>query len=202
MLPGTAHILRLHWSSQVACTCGQSQGEGRHAYSRHALSGAACTFSSAAEAAHAQVIFLFGEIDCREGLLLAVGKLKYDSVDEAMDVLADIYVGVLTRLVEERDLTAYMHPVPPVLNETRHIVMPFNAVVKKKVRGCMSQGGFCDTVIASNIASGRIPMFMTMNELEGYASQREGSQCGACQCRCRGAAGLNACTGWISPRIT
>ena len=61
-------------------------------------------------------------------------KLKYDSVDEAMDVLADIYVDVLTSLVEERDLTAYVHPVPPVLNETRHIVMPFNAVLKKKVR--------------------------------------------------------------------
>lgn len=90
-----------------------------------------------------QVIFLFGEIDCREGLLLAVDKLKYDSVDEAMDVLADIYVGVLTRLVEERDLTAYVHPVPPVLNETRHIVMPFNAVVKKKVRCYISGRDFC-----------------------------------------------------------
>ena len=95
--------------------------------------GTPCTSSSAADAACAQVIFLFGEIDCREGLLLAVDKLKYDSVEEAMDVLADIYVGVLTRLVEERDLTAYVHPVPPVLNETRHIVMPFNAIVKKQV---------------------------------------------------------------------
>ena len=83
---------------------------------------------------HAQVIFLFGEIDCREGLLLAVDKLKYDDVDEAMHVLADVYLGVLTRLLAERSLTIYVHPVPPVLNETRHIVMPFNRVMKEKVR--------------------------------------------------------------------
>ncbi len=80
-----------------------------------------------------QVIVLLGEIDCREGLLLAVDKLKYDSVDEAMHVLADIYLDVLTRLVESRASTVYVHPVPPVLNETRHIVMPFNAVMKAKV---------------------------------------------------------------------
>ena len=100
-----------------------------------------CPSSSPADAACAQVIFLLGEIDCREGLLLAVDKLKYDSVEEAMDVLADIYAAVLTRLVEERDLTAYVHPVPPVLNETRHIVMPFNAVVKEKVRLCIFSPG-------------------------------------------------------------
>ena len=80
-----------------------------------------------------QVIVLLGEIDCREGLLLAVDKLKYESVDEAMHVLAGIYLDVLTRLVETRALTVYVHPVPPVLNETRHIVMPFNAVMKAKV---------------------------------------------------------------------
>lgn len=80
-----------------------------------------------------QVIVLLGEIDCREGLLLAVDKLKYDSVDEATHVLADIYLDVLTRLVEARALTVYVHPVPPVLNETRHIVMPFNAVMRAKV---------------------------------------------------------------------
>lgn len=81
-----------------------------------------------------QVILLFGEIDCREGLLLAVDKLKYENVHEAMHVLADIYLDVLTQLVEERDLQVYVHPVPPVLNETRHIVMPFNIVMKEKVR--------------------------------------------------------------------
>ena len=39
-----------------------------------------------------QVIFMFGEIDCREGLLLAVDKLKYPDLQAAMHVLADIYM--------------------------------------------------------------------------------------------------------------
>ena len=40
-----------------------------------------------------QTIFLFGEIDCREGLTMAVDKLKYDTLEAAMDVLLDIYMG-------------------------------------------------------------------------------------------------------------
>lgn len=39
------------------------------------------------------MIFMFGEIDCREGLTMAVDKLKYETVDAAMDVLLDIYKG-------------------------------------------------------------------------------------------------------------
>lgn len=40
-----------------------------------------------------QVIFMFGEIDCREGLTMAVDKLKYETVDAAMEVLLTIYKG-------------------------------------------------------------------------------------------------------------
>ncbi len=83
---------------------------------------------------HAQVIVMFGEIDCREGLLLAVDKLKYGDIQEAMGVLADIYVEVLTRTVRERNLHVFVHPVPPVLNETRHIVTPFNDLLRERVR--------------------------------------------------------------------
>lgn len=36
---------------------------------------------------------MFGEIDCREGLTMAVDKLKYDTLEAAMDVLLDIYLG-------------------------------------------------------------------------------------------------------------
>ncbi len=36
---------------------------------------------------------MFGEIDCREGLTMAVDKLKYETVDAAMDVLLNIYKG-------------------------------------------------------------------------------------------------------------
>lgn len=40
---------------------------------------------------------MFGEIDCREGLLLAVDKLKYPDLDAAMRVLADIYLQARTQ---------------------------------------------------------------------------------------------------------
>lgn len=36
---------------------------------------------------------MFGEIDCREGLTMAVDKLKYETVEAAMDVLLNIYKG-------------------------------------------------------------------------------------------------------------
>ncbi len=39
---------------------------------------------------------MFGEIDCREGLTMAVDKLKYETVDAAMDVLLHIYKGDAT----------------------------------------------------------------------------------------------------------
>ena len=45
------------------------------------------------ELVYIQAIFMFGEIDCREGLTMAVDKLKYDTLEAAMDVLLDIYMG-------------------------------------------------------------------------------------------------------------
>lgn len=81
-----------------------------------------------------QLVFMFGEIDCREGLLLAVDKLKYDSMEDAMGVLADIYAGVLLDLARNRRFEIFVHPVPSVLNETRHVVKPFNDVLRRTVR--------------------------------------------------------------------
>ena len=77
---------------------------------------------------------MFGEIDCREGLLLAVDKLKYESMADAVSVLVDIYVDVLEGLIVDRHMEVFVHPVPPVLNETRHVVEPFNAALQEKVR--------------------------------------------------------------------
>ena len=77
---------------------------------------------------------MFGEIDCREGLLLAVEKLKYDSLEEAMGVLIEIYAGALLDLIQTRGFRIFVHPVPSVLNETRHVVRPFNQALRLKVR--------------------------------------------------------------------
>ena len=38
---------------------------------------------------------MLGEIDCREGLLLAVDKLKYDTMEEATAVLVRVYSRAL-----------------------------------------------------------------------------------------------------------
>ena len=81
-----------------------------------------------------QLVFMFGEIDCREGLLLAVEKLKYDSLEEAMAVLIAIYTDTLLDLIETRGFEIFVHPVPSVLNETRHVVRPFNKALQAKVR--------------------------------------------------------------------
>merc|ERR1712166_506448 len=57
---------------------------------------------------NSQAVFIFGEIDCREGLLLAVEKSK--------------------------KLEIFVHPVNSVINETRHIVKQFNATLAKRLR--------------------------------------------------------------------
>ena len=41
---------------------------------------------------------------------------------------------VLQRVVAERALSIYVHPVPPVLRETRHIVKRFNDLMRHRVR--------------------------------------------------------------------
>ena len=40
---------------------------------------------------------------------------------------------VLQRVVAQRALSIFVHPVPPVLRETRHIAMRFNDLMRRKV---------------------------------------------------------------------
>lgn len=71
---------------------------------------------------NADVIFAFGEIDCREGIPKAVDKCRYDTVDEACQVLVDIYLNTLDVLRKERKFNIFIHPIVPVLDVTRHVV--------------------------------------------------------------------------------
>lgn len=105
-------------------------------------------------------IFCFGEIDCREALLLSVEKAKYDasnfypgiivhilfqidrknlaetiyivikcikyaisyqSLEEAIDCVVEIYISLLIRLKELHHWDIYIHPVLPVLDLTRSV---------------------------------------------------------------------------------
>ena len=81
----------------------------------------------------APVVCIFGEIDCREGLLLAVERMRYPSLEDGIAHTIKIYISVLKDLVKTRRLKIFVHPVPPVLNETRHIVTIFNRQLVKAV---------------------------------------------------------------------
>lgn len=98
---------------------------------------------------------MLGEIDCREGLLLAVDKLKYDTMEQAMAVLIGLYVRVLLGLIAQRRFEVFVHPVPPVLDETRHVVQPFNRALQREVGLGFGMQNICQldaTVLACGAA--------------------------------------------------
>jgi hypothetical protein len=59
------------------------------------------------------VIFIIGEIDCREGLLLATERDKYKSIEEGMHRTTSIFMDVLSSLVSRKKIKPYIHPVMP-----------------------------------------------------------------------------------------
>ncbi|GMH33936.1 hypothetical protein BSKO_01770 [Bryopsis sp. KO-2023] len=80
----------------------------------------------------AQVIMMFGEIDCRDGIMLAVEKCKYDSEAEAIETTVDIYIKLLLRLIRERHFEIFIHPISPVLDVTRPVVKSYMSCLKRK----------------------------------------------------------------------
>ena len=66
---------------------------------------------------------------------------------DGMEATIAIYLGTLLRLVNERRLEIYVHPVVPVLNETRSIVKTFNDIMRKRVRAGGGVGGTCGCVV-------------------------------------------------------
>eukprot|EP00741_Cyanophora_paradoxa_P008807 tig00001376_g8524.t1 len=78
-------------------------------------------------------VFMFGEIDCREGFLVCVEKCRYASLEEAARTTVAIYVAALLRIKRHYGLTVYVHPVAPVLNETRHIVKTYVPLLREAV---------------------------------------------------------------------
>ncbi|KAH3732418.1 E3 ubiquitin-protein ligase [Pelomyxa schiedti] len=81
----------------------------------------------------ATVVSILGEIDCREGFLIAIEKGRYKDLDEAVQFSVNIYMELLRNLIKTRNWTIYVHPVSPVLNETRKIVIAFNGILKQRV---------------------------------------------------------------------
>ncbi|XP_078693360.1 uncharacterized protein LOC144923048 isoform X1 [Branchiostoma floridae x Branchiostoma belcheri] len=79
------------------------------------------------------VIFVFGEIDCREALPVCVAKCRYDTMEDGISRLLEIYTQALLVLKRKYKFTVFVHPVPPVLDLTRQTVMKFNKALKSKV---------------------------------------------------------------------
>lgn len=44
-------------------------------------------------------MFLLGEIDCREGLLIALERDKFDDLSQAIEATVDIFITVLTNII-------------------------------------------------------------------------------------------------------
>ncbi|KAL4086206.1 hypothetical protein PRIC1_014337 [Phytophthora ramorum] len=89
--------------------------------------------------AKSRVVFLFGEIDCREGILDAVEKCKYESVEEGMQHTIGIFMETLEDVVQKYKFDVHIHPVVPVLDETRPLVIQYNKLFKQ----CVTKSAFC-----------------------------------------------------------
>jgi len=81
----------------------------------------------------AEVIFIIGEIDCREGILLAVERDRYASVVEGMKHTVNIFASVLANIISTKRIKAYVHPVLPMLKETRPLVIAYNQVYQNAI---------------------------------------------------------------------
>lgn len=51
-----------------------------------------------------------------------------------MDATIRIFMEVLADVVDKYEFEAFIHPVVPVLNETRQLVIQYNEIFKKHVR--------------------------------------------------------------------
>lgn len=80
------------------------------------------------------IIFLMGEIDCREGVESAVENCLYDDLEESIDVLVDIYAKVLLDIRKRKKGNVFVHPVPCVIKESNALVTNlFNKKLQKRV---------------------------------------------------------------------
>lgn len=56
------------------------------------------------------------------------------SVEEGVAVSVEIYLVELLRLIQIRKLEIFVHPVPPVLSETRPVVQIFNRILQERLQ--------------------------------------------------------------------
>lgn len=59
------------------------------------------------------MIFLIGEIDCREGLLVAMERDLYKSIEEGIDATLAVFKGVLGAVIKNKKVKVSPPPRPP-----------------------------------------------------------------------------------------
>ncbi|GBG25852.1 Hypothetical Protein FCC1311_020712 [Hondaea fermentalgiana] len=79
------------------------------------------------------VIFCFGDMDCREGLLNSVRKDEHESVLDAIETCVTFYITKMIQLSRKNGFIPLVHPVPPATPVVRPLVDKFNAVLQEKV---------------------------------------------------------------------
>jgi hypothetical protein len=100
-----------------------------------------CTFYPKANFYHmmdripmgSKVVFMFGEIDCREGIVVAVEKGRYQTIEEGVAVCVGIFRDAILAVVERYKFQVYIHPIVPVLTSTRPMVKAYNATLRAMV---------------------------------------------------------------------
>jgi len=68
---------------------------------------------------------LFGEIDCREGMLVAIQKCRFNSIEEVALNTCNLYIDLLKKLNKEKGFELLVHPAAPVLDVTRYLIYYF-----------------------------------------------------------------------------
>jgi hypothetical protein len=89
---------------------------------------------------NAEVIFILGEIDCREGIIVAVERGKYKNLEEGIVHTVGIFMSVLESLIKQKQLKIAVHPIPPVLDPTRPIVVKYNEIYQREVEKLKTRG--------------------------------------------------------------
>jgi hypothetical protein len=62
-------------------------------------------------------------------------------LEDAVTATVQAYVAAVRQLVQEQGLRVWVHPVPPVLPETRHVVLLFNQALKQQLQEARRSGG-------------------------------------------------------------
>ncbi|KAE9359901.1 hypothetical protein PR003_g515 [Phytophthora rubi] len=79
------------------------------------------------------VCFQQAQLSDPQRILDAVEKCKYESIKEGMEHTIAIFMEALADVVGKYEFEAYIHPVVPVLDETRALVIQYNQLFRKHV---------------------------------------------------------------------